>query len=282
MYKFNARLLLLCLSMGVSLLLSTGTRAEVVQVSLPNKLAVLADYRAGQTDKPAVILLHGFLQTRLALPMSGLAQTLAAAGYTVLVPTLSGGYHLRNQTLACEAAHNQGISTDSDELGFWVDWLAQRTRQPITLIGHSSGANVVLRYVSAQPSRRVQQAILVSIVPTQSNLDEYQRTLKKPESHNLARYTIAYCQHSYVTTRAHYLSYAAWNEDMIIRALRQSKVPVSVLVGDEDKVFPAGWRTRLQNDYPATVVVAGAGHFFDGTAELDLSDFVLNQLTLLR
>lgn len=282
MREFNVGWFLLWLSMGVGLLLSTVTHAEVVEVSLPNKLAALADYRAGQTDKPAVILLHGFLQTRLALPMSALAQTLATAGYTVLVPTLSGGYHLRNQTLACEAAHNHSMSMDSDELEFWVNWLAQRTRQPIILIGHSTGANVVLRYVSAQPSHRIQQAIVVSVVPIKIDLGEYQRALKMPESNSLARYTMAYCKHSYATTRANYLSYAAWNEGAIIRALQHSKVPTSVLVGSRDKVLPAGWRARLQHSYPTAVVVPDAGHFFDGTAEWDLSDFVLNRLTLSK
>ncbi|MEQ1667529.1 MAG: alpha/beta hydrolase, partial [Sulfuriferula sp.] len=196
--------------------------------------------------------------------------------------TLSCGHSLRNQTLACEAVHNHSVSTDSDEIKFWVDWLAQRTRSPIALIGHSSGANAVLHYVNAQPDHRIQQAILVSVVPTKSNPEEYQRVLKMPESDNLARYTLAYCQHNYATTRANYLSYATWNEDVIIRALRRSKVPVSVLVGGEDKVFAAGWRARLQREYPATVVVTGAGHFFDGTAELDLSDFVLSRLTSSR
>ncbi|MEQ1668893.1 MAG: hypothetical protein ABL868_10605, partial [Sulfuriferula sp.] len=81
MHAFNVGRLLWCGAV-MYLLLSTTVRAEVVQASLPNKLAVLADYRAGQADKPAVILVHGFLQTRLALPVSGLAQTLAEAGYT--------------------------------------------------------------------------------------------------------------------------------------------------------------------------------------------------------
>ena len=272
----------LWLTMGVGLLLSTLTHAEVVQVSLPNKMGALADYRAGQADKPAVILLHGFLQTRLALPMSALAQTLVTAGYTVLVPTLSGGYHLRNQTLACEAAHNHSMSMDSDELGFWVNWLGQRTRKPIVLVGHSTGANVVLDYVSAQPSQRIQQAILVSVVPIKIDPGEYQRALKMPESNSLERYTMAYCKHNYATTPANYLSYAVWNEAAIIRALQHSKVPMSVLVGNRDTVLPAGWRARLQHSYPAVLVVPGAGHFFDGTAEWDLSDFVLNQLTLFK
>ncbi len=257
-------------------------RAEVVQVNLPSKLMVSADYRTGSPDKPAVILLHGFLQTRLALPMSGLAQTLNDAGYTVLVPTLSCGYNLRNKTLACEAAHHHSMATDSDEVKFWVDWLKQRTQQPIALVGHSSSANVVLSYAGERPDRRVHQAILVSIVPVRVNPDELRRELHAPAFDKLAAYTMSYCQHNYLSTRNDYLSYAVWDENKIIRALSRSKIPVNVLIGGDDKVFPVGWGMRLQHDFPATEVVQGAGHFFDGTAEFELGDRVLEMLTSQR
>ncbi|MFA5171174.1 MAG: alpha/beta fold hydrolase [Sulfuriferula sp.] len=257
-------------------------RAEVVQVILPSKLMVSADYRTGSPSKPAVILLHGFLQTRLALPMSGLAETLNDAGYTVLVPTLSGGYNLRNKTLACEAAQHHSMATDTDEVQFWVGWLKQRTQQPIVLVGHSSSANVVLNYAGDHPDHRVRQAILVSIVPIKAHPDELRRTLQAPASNKLAAYTMAYCQHNYLSTRTDYLSYAIWDENKIIRALSLSKIPVNVLIGSEDKVFPVGWGMRLQHDFPATEVVPGAGHFFDGTAEFELGDRVLGLLTTQR
>jgi hypothetical protein len=38
-------------------------RAEPVTLTLPNHLVALAEYRKGADDMPAVILLHGFLQT---------------------------------------------------------------------------------------------------------------------------------------------------------------------------------------------------------------------------
>lgn len=263
-------------------LLSNIVHAQVIQANLPSKLMVSADYRTGGPDKPAVILVHGFLQTRLALPMSGLAQTLNDAGYTVLVPTLSSGYNLRNKTLACEAAHHHSMVTDSDEVQFWVDWLKHRTQQSIVLIGHSSSANVVLNYAGEHPDRRVRQVILVSVVPIRANPDELRRALQAPASNKLSAYTMAYCQHNYLSTRTDYLSYAVWDENKIIRALSLSKIPVNVLIGSEDKVFPVGWGMRLQHDFPATEVVSGAGHFFDGTAEFELGDRVLEMLTTQR
>jgi pimeloyl-ACP methyl ester carboxylesterase len=256
-------------------LMASIVHADVIHAALPSKLMVSAEYKVGSPDKPAIILFHGFLQTRLALPMSGLAQTLSDAGYTVVVPTLSAGYNLRSKSLACEAAHRHNMDVDRAEVQFWVAWLAQRTQQPIVLIGHSSSANMVLDYVATHPDRRVRQAILVSIVPIRANPDELRRVLQTPTSNNLSSYTLAYCQHTYLSTRADYLSYAIWDEDKIARTLPRAKVPVTVLIGSADRVFPAGWGARLKRDFPATDVVDGAGHFFDGTAEFELSDKVL-------
>lgn len=258
--------------------LSLPVSAQVVHLSLPSKLVMVADYQQGKADKPAVILLHGFLQTRLALPMSGLAQTLAAAGYTVLVPTLSEGYHLRNQTLACEAVHSHNMASDTAELASWVSWLAQNTKQAIVLIGHSSGANVVLRYASKQPDKQVTQAILVSIVPTKADPLELQLALKSQHAARLDKYTLAYCQHNYLSTPDNYLSYASWNEIRIISALRANKLPTVILLGGKDALLPSGWVQKIQLNFPTTRIVPNAGHFFDGTAELDLSDEVMTML----
>jgi pimeloyl-ACP methyl ester carboxylesterase len=281
MYMQNTKLIRM-LVLGLLWLVGGIAHAEVIQTRLPSKLMVSADYRLGSLDKPAIILLHGFLQTRLALPMSGLAQALNDAGYTVVVPTLSEGYNLRNKTMACEAPHRHNMKTDSSEVQFWVEWLVQRTQQPIVLIAHSSSANVVLNYVAEHPDRRVRQAILVSVVPIRVNPDELARVLLAPDSSSLAAYTMAYCQHNYLSTRADYLSYAVWDEDKIIHALSQAKVPVKVLIGSMDKVFPVGWAARLQHDFPGTDAVSGAGHFFDGAAEFDLDDKVLAILKSLR
>jgi pimeloyl-ACP methyl ester carboxylesterase len=281
MYMQNSDLVKMWV-LGLLLAMINMVHAEVIQTRLPSNLMVSADYRLGSPDKPAVILVHGFLQTRLALPMSGLAQSLNDAGYTVVVPTLSEGYNLRNKTVACEAPQRHNMTTDINEVKFWVEWLAQRTQQPIVLIGHSSSANVVLKYVADHPDRRVRQAILVSVVPIRANPDELSRVLREPESTVLSSYTMAYCQRNYLSTRADYLSYAIWDEDKIIHTLSQVKVPVKVLIGSTDKVFPVGWGERLQHAFPGTEVVNGAGHFFEGTTEFELDDRVLAILKSLR
>lgn len=51
--------------------------AETVEAKLPVGITATADFRAGKPSRPAVLVLHDFLQTRHAPPMSSLANTLA-------------------------------------------------------------------------------------------------------------------------------------------------------------------------------------------------------------
>jgi len=129
--------------------------AQVVQLALPSGLAVTADYYAGKPDYPRILLVPGFLQTRLAPPMSTLGRALADEGYTVIIPSLSLGYSHRNQTLECEAVHKHTMHGDTAEVAFWISWLNQQSKQPIVLIGHSSGSNVILNYIADKPAKNI-------------------------------------------------------------------------------------------------------------------------------
>ncbi len=128
--------------------------ADTVELKLQNGVIATADFRAGKPSRPAILLLHGFLQTRNALPISPLANTLADDGYTVLVPTLTLGINQRAQSLDCEAPHIHTKEGDVAEIGYWTDWLARKGYKSIVLIGHSSGSLEILQYVSQNPDRR--------------------------------------------------------------------------------------------------------------------------------
>ena len=58
-----------------------------------------ADYWPGEADKPAVLILHGFLQTREFPTVRRLAEALADEGYSVLTPSLTLGLNRRRQSL---------------------------------------------------------------------------------------------------------------------------------------------------------------------------------------
>lgn len=141
----------------VLLLPMQSALAETIEAKLPTGIIATADFRAGQPSRPAILLLHGFLQTRHAPPVSSLANTLADQGYTVLTPTLTLGINRRSKSLACEAVHAHDLESDVGEIGFWVNWLAGMGLRDIVLIGHSSGSLQILEYLVKTPSPAVRR-----------------------------------------------------------------------------------------------------------------------------
>ena len=114
-----------------------------------------AEYLIGERGKPAVLLLHGFLQTREFPTVATLARGLQDAGYTVLSPTLSLNIPNRAQSLACEAVHTHSLDDDVIEIARWVGWLKSQGHHSIVLVGHSFGSLQLLAYLSLKPDAAV-------------------------------------------------------------------------------------------------------------------------------
>ena len=108
--------------------------AEIAQLEMRPKISASAEYLVGQRDKPAVLLLHGFLQTREFPTVATLARGMHDAGYTVLSPTLSLGIPNRRHSLACEAVHHHSLDDDVSEIARWVGWLKSRGHRSIVLV----------------------------------------------------------------------------------------------------------------------------------------------------
>jgi pimeloyl-ACP methyl ester carboxylesterase len=254
------------------------TIADTVEAKLPTGIIATADFRAGQPSRPAVLLLHGFLQTRHAPPMSSLANALADQGYTVLTPSLTLGINRRAKSLACEAVHAHTMDGDIAEISFWTNWLANKGYGSIALVGHSIGSTQILRYASRKPNRAVKKAILTSLVPFQGIRQEVQNALtqtKRPVSEQaLGRFTLTYCNNSYVAPPAAYLSYVANDTEQALGLLGKIKVPVEVILGSIDKTIATDWPEKIQNRGVPVIVIDKANHFFDGEHEFDLADKV--------
>lgn len=280
-------------ALGVALLLvfalvPAAVRADTVEIKLSSGLVGLADYRAGKAGLPAVLLLHGFLQTRNSPPMNRLADALADVGYPVLVPTLSLGISRRNKSLSCEAVHKHTLQDDVQEICQWVSWLGGHGHKRIILVGHSSGGKDVLAYLSSTPNAGVERAILASIVPIYVDTEQYRkaRAEKLPVPGQatlpLRRFTIAYCKNNYAATLPAYLSYADWTGDVIMDRLASTTVPVDIVLGSNDQVIPSGWQAQLMRGRIPVHMMEGAGHFFDGEHEFELSDLVMEILKSKR
>lgn len=257
-----------------------------VMERLPNGLEVSAEFIQGQQGKPAVLIMHGFLQTRNTATVSNLVNNLSSDGYTLLAPTMSLGVSRRKQSLPCETPHPHLFADDVAEIGFWIQWLATKKNiSSIILIGHSTGNVQLLAYASEHNTELIKKIIAISLVEYERefggkhNKNQYkkaQQRLKNGDK-SLNKYKLSYCN-NYVAPAAAFLSFAQWSEDNIISTIRAAKLPVTVLAGEADERMSADWRNRLQQESVVVKSVQGANHFFNDAHEFDLYDNVAKEL----
>jgi dienelactone hydrolase len=260
--------------------------AEVVELRLPSGRVATADYRAGLAGRPAVLLLHGLLQTREFPTVSRLADSLAESGYTVLAPTLSLDIDRRAQSLACEALHTHSLDAEIGELSAWLDWLAAATPAPIVVAGHSAGALEVLAQASERPHPRVRALVLISLTYFGSGLaakegPEHRRQAELDLAAGVQApqdYALSYCAR-YPTLPAAFLSYVRWDRGRSLAAVSGlNDLGIHLILGGNDRRIDWDWIGELQAAGARLHRVPGANHFFDATDELDLLDAVESSL----
>ena len=274
------RLYLLCLLMSV---LSVAAHAAIVQQEMRPGIPANAEYLIGERSKPAVLLLHGFLQTREFTTVATLARGLQDAGYTVLSPTLSLNIPNRTQSLACEAVHKHSLDDDVAEIGRWVDWLKSHGHRSIVLVGHSFGSLQLLAYLSTHPDPAVKAYIGASLIEAQIGKGSRPALIATLESRiqnrqrALVTQRLSFCR-EYSSTPEGLLSYVRWDQARVLAALKQAPVGVQLIMGDADSTLGQGWIKALQHIRIPMVIVHGGSHFMDGEHEFDLLDDTLKFL----
>lgn len=275
---------LLCL---LVLLLPLTARATTVQLDVRAGISATAEYAAGSPGKPAVLLLHGFLQTREFATVATLARGLGDAGYSVLAPTLSLGIPNREQSLACEAVHTQSLKDDIAEIARWIDWLKSQNHRAIVLVGHSFGSLQLLAYLSERPDAAVKGYIGASLVEAQIPAAERARLVARLQNDARVRPAalvtarLSYCN-KYPSTPAALLSYVQWDQTQTLAALNHLPVQHALIMGEADHMVDKNWLKALKHLGKRMVVVKGANHFMDGEHEFDLLDHTLRLLGSFR
>ena len=274
------RVFLICLLLSM---VPAAAQAAIVQQQMRPGIPASAEYLTGERNKPAVLLIHGFLQTREFSTVAALSRGLQDAGYTVLSPTLSLNIPSRAQSLACEAVHKHNLAEDVAEIGSWVRWLKSHGHHQIVLLGHSFGSLQALAYLSGEPDAAVKGYIGASLVETQiggasrpaliAQLED--RALGK--QHELVTHSLSFCR-KYTSTPKDLLSYVRWDQARVLAALKQSPVGVKLIMSDADTMLEQGWLKALQHVRTPMVIVKGANHFMDGEHEFDLLEHSLDTL----
>lgn len=264
---------------------SFANQDSVVEARLPSGKVATADFHAGKKGLPAVLILHGFLQTRAFPTIASTREALAAAGYTVVAPTLSLGITDRNKSLPCEALHVHTLDEDAAEIAFWVRWLTRKGHSHITLVGHSFGNLQLLGSLSAGPLPAVKQLLLISLIDVEAKQGAQQRARIAQAlrdrmargDHSLAQIEFGHCK-KFVGPPAALLSYLEISRAGILDSLVKSPVPVQVIMGEKDDRMGADWVDKLASRGIAVRTIQGASHFFDNQYEFDLQDAVLKAM----
>jgi dienelactone hydrolase len=261
-----------------------AAHAEPLQLTLPNHLVAMAEYRKGDPNKPAVILVHGFLQTHEFLTIHSLVAGISDSGYTVLAPTLTLGVTHRMRSMACEAIHTHTMKEVGQEIDAWVKWLKARHDGPIILIGHSIGGVEALAYLSGKHDPAIKRFIGVSLsegrlkmtkAETAKLIAEMRHAVKMGDPSVVTR-QFSFCE-KYQATPASLLSYLEWTPQRVLDAASRLPLPHLFIMGGLDGRLGSGWIGKLKARNRVTII-PGANHFMDGEHEFDLLDAVLTEL----
>jgi esterase/lipase len=277
--------LLTALACLLLLVLSPTVMASVVEARLPSGKLAGAHYHAGKSGQPAVLVLHGFLQTSAFPTVVSMTDALSTAGYTVLAPTLSLGITRRNKSLPCEAVHLHTLDDDEAEVAFWVRWLMQKGHTRIILVGHSFGNLQLIAYLGRDPAPTVKQVLMISLTDVEVKQDAAQRARMAQDLRNraargdnaLVEAEFGQCK-KYVSPPAALLSYLAISRNSILDSLAGSPIPAAAIMGGKDDRMGPDWIDRLVSRGIAVRVIPGASHFFDNQYEFDLQEALLQAL----
>jgi pimeloyl-ACP methyl ester carboxylesterase len=256
--------------------------AETVSLKTGRNIYSTAEYHQGDTEKPLLILIHGFLQTRSFSTVARLYDALRDNGYSVLAPTLSLGVSNRAQALPCESIHLHSLSADTDEIDQWVKWGIAHGHKDIVLVGHSAGSVNITAHLAQKIHPEVKKTILISLsyfgpgraaaFETEQHAQKARDMLKKGDT-GLEKFALSFCK-DYVTTPENFLSYYDWSDKQVLKAIKVKTSENYIIFGSADDRIGKKWVSELQKVSGKIIVIDGASHFFDQAYEFDLLDSV--------
>ena len=271
--------------------ISPLTQAEDLHLTSADGLPLNAEYRPGDTQKSAILVLHGFLQTREFLTTQAIINGLSSTGHAILSPNLSLGVPDRQQSMQCKAPHQNTLESDLREIDLWVQWLRKHGYPSILIVGHSWGSQHGLGYADAYPKSPIAGVISVSLVRTEQTASLVAQQIAKAKARlaqhdkSLQAYALGFCR-DYMAKPETYLSYARWSDTHVLEVLarlKQRQVPVHVVLGSQDKRSDKQWEKALRANTRQVTVIDGANHFFSSLHEFELNEHlekILVQLNL--
>lgn len=264
---------------------SLGTAKAAEQVTLEHDGLQLFAFMHSVAD-PAdgvVLLLHGTLAHGRMETMAGIQDVLADQGLNSLSVNLSYGIDAREGMFECDQPVTHGLQQHYAELEAWLAWLAEAGYGPVTLLGHSRGANQIARFYHEQAPEGIAGLVLIapgthdyalsatqyeaqSGFPLIARLDQAQELLRMDQPSTLMDgVRFLYCESLSVTPEAFLGYYADDPGHDTPTVIAETTTPTLVVIGSEDTVvadLPERMAALAPNPGLTVVTIDGADHFF--------------------
>jgi len=290
MYRMTNIWKAICITSCISLSsLFAGTiQAETVTHTItPLNLTAEADFVKGDDDKPAVVIIHGFLTTNQFHTVKSMAQAFEDAGYSVLTPTLTLGVNLRKQSVKCNSIHTHTLENDIIEVKEWIKWLeTEHGKKQVAVVGHSSGSQELLTMLNDKQKSNVELAIFTSLfflsgeeLGTDPKELEYAKKALANNQKRPHKYSFLFCKNNYFATPESFLSYHKITRSHVLNQLKNLTIPSYTIMGKADKRYQSvgeHWLDELKQTGTNLIVVEGANHFFSSEYEFDLQEHIVN------
>ncbi|WP_038051135.1 alpha/beta hydrolase [Thioalkalivibrio sp. ALJ1] len=275
---------------------SSAMAAEKVTLE-HDDLTLVGHMKEGMGASPSdgvVLMLHGTLAHGRMEVMAAVQDLLADHGLNSLSINLSYGIDAREGMFECDAPVRHGIDDHMQEVSLWHQWLQDEGYGPVTLFGHSRGANHMARYLTAHEPEDIKGLVLVAAstfdeeeaaaeyeeqagTPLQVLLDRAKELQRMDQEETLMEdVRFLFCEELDVTPRAFLGSYEPTSENDTPTVIRGIQTPTLVIVGSEDDVVPdLPEKVEAVKDSGdiSVMTVDGADHFFRDFFADDVADF---------
>lgn len=222
-----------------------------------------------------VLIVHGTLGHKDMEVIEALQSVFMESGQASLAINLSLNMDDREGFYPCDVLHTHQYSDAVNEIEAWIRWLTEQGTQQIVLLGHSRGANQVVKHL-LQGVRSAQMAILLA--PPASNATASKDVLQTIDAGStgdtLAGIDFLHCRNANVLASTYLSYYGPAADNDTIALLQKVSVPTLVLSASRDEVVPnlAARMSEIENPLVTHIEISNAGHFFRDLYMYDVVD----------
>jgi len=232
---------------------------------------VVGEYLGGRV----VLIVHGTLGHKDMEVIEALQSVFMESGQASLAINLSLNMDDREGFYPCDALHTHQYNDAVDEIEAWIRWLTEQGTQQIVLLGHSRGANQVVKHV-LQGVRSAQMAILLAPPATKATAskDVLQTIDSGSTGDTLEGIDFLHCKNANVLASTYLSYYGPAADNDTIALLQKVSVPTLVLSGSRDEIVPnlAARMSEIENPLVTHIEISNAGHFFRDLYMYDVVD----------